>query len=120
MSKTGLGHCVKITAAPKYQQEIKQFYLDVLGCQQEETSYENIDLFRCPNNSLIGVYYTDEALTPEQHLNATWLEIRSSDVVAVKQRILDFGLQEMDFGPSEEFFFQVPGGQVYRLVDFNY
>ena len=43
-------------------------------------------------------------------------ELRAPQPEALKTRILEFGIEEVPFWDKEHFYFQAPGGQVFRLV----
>jgi len=44
-----------------------------------------------------------------------YLEIKSDDVEAMRQKIIDAGVMVMNL-PDPHLYFQAPGGQVFRLV----
>jgi hypothetical protein len=51
-----------------------------------------------------------------QDHEAAWLEIKTSDVQAVKRRLVEFGVKEVEYSDKSRFYFQAPGGQVFRLA----
>jgi len=52
----------------------------------------------------------------EDHLKAAWLEINTRDVQEVKRRLVEFGVKEVEYPDKSRFYFQAPGGQVFRLA----
>ena len=74
-----------------------------------------------PMPTIVGIFYRaeSEVLTSEEHLRATWLELKSSDVAATKARLVALGVREVETPDKARFFFQAPGGQVYRLASFD-
>ena len=59
----------------------------------------------------------DHAALDDSHARkGIWLEIRTDDPEALKQKILAFGVQQVEFWDNEHFYFQAPGGRVFRLV----
>lgn len=67
---------------------------------------------------MVGVFYRDEAdvLSEQDHLKAAWLEIKVSDPEEVKQWLLELGVKQVDYDDKSRFYFQAPGGQVFRLA----
>jgi hypothetical protein len=75
-----------------------------------------MDLIRLGTDFYIGVVYDDSALSAADRLNSIWLELRTENPEELKQRVLAFGINEVEFWDKEHFYFQAPGGQVFRLV----
>ena len=44
-----------------------------------------------------------------------WLEIRTPNLAALRQAVLDAGLSEVHH-PGHEFYFSIPGGQVFAVM----
>jgi hypothetical protein len=42
--------------------------------------------------------------------------LETADPDALKRSILDFGIAEIEYWDKEHFYFQAPGGQVFRLA----
>ncbi len=110
-----LGTHSKMTALPAERSAIRRFYHDVLECEQI-TSSERVDVFALGPRFSLGIIYDDAAPSAAEMLKALWLELDVSDVEALKQRILDFGAAEIDYSDKSHFYFQAPGGQVFRLA----
>jgi hypothetical protein len=111
-----LGENSKLTVNPSERSKIRKFYKDILGCPATKES-ERIDVFKIGNTFYLGVMYDDSALTPEYSLKSIWLELRTENAEGLKRKILDFGIKELEYWDKEHFYFQAPGGQVFRLAD---
>ena len=64
----------------------------------------------------IGFVYNDSALDEPTLLKSIWLELRTARPDELKKKILEFGIKEIEFWDKDHFYFQAPGGQVFRLV----
>lgn len=115
MTNISLGEHSKLTANPAERDRVRKFYTQVLGCPATKNS-EQIDIFRIGSDFSLGVVYDDSALSEADGLKSIWLELRTSEPEALKARILEFGIQEVPFWDKEHFYFQAPGGQVFRLA----
>ncbi len=114
MSQVLLGENSKLSASKNERSRIREFYRDVLGCEIVEK--EVVDIIQLGPTFHIGVRYEEPTLTAEQMMKAMWLELRVERPDAMKKAILDFGIREIDFWDKEHFYFQAPGGQVFRLA----
>lgn len=106
---------------------VRVFYQDILGCTLESHDHHvttniptNLDLFHFPDGVVLGVQYVTQGeavLTPEQHRLACWMEVKTTDVDDVIRKLKAFGVTQItDFWDSEHFYFQAPGGQVFRII----
>jgi hypothetical protein len=111
-----LGENSKLTVNPSERGKIRKFYRDTLGCPATKES-ERIDIFKIGNTFYLGVMYDNSALTHEDALKSIWLELRTEDPEGLKRKILDFGIKELEYWDKEHFYFQAPGGQVFRLTE---
>lgn len=110
-----LGENSKMTVHPAEQDRLERFYREVLGCNVIHKSKE-LDLIQMDHSFFIGVVYDDSALPESELLKSVWLDLRTDRPEALKQKILQFGIKEIEFWDKEHFYFQAPGGQVFRLV----
>jgi hypothetical protein len=115
MTSVSLGENSKLTALPSERDSIRKFYQDVLGCPQTRES-ERTDFFRIGSNFYLGVVYDDSALSVSDRVKSIWLELRTDNPEELKKKILRFGIQEIEYWDKEHFYFQAPGGQVFRLA----
>jgi catechol 2,3-dioxygenase-like lactoylglutathione lyase family enzyme len=115
MTNVSFGRHSKIIALPSEQNRIRMFYRDVLGCKVTKES-EKIDYFRMGNDFFIAVLYEDSVLSQSDLLKSIRLEIRTDNPEELRQKIIEFGVKELDTFDKEHLYFQAPGGQVFRLV----
>jgi hypothetical protein len=115
MTGVSLGENSKMTVLPSKRDKIQRFFGDVLGCQVIKKP--EADIIRLGNSFYIGVVYDDSALSESDALKSIWMEIRTDRPEELKQKTLKFGIKEIKYWDKEHFYFQAPGGQVFRLVD---
>jgi hypothetical protein len=115
---TAIGNHIKTNVHKNLRDRVRTFYLDILQCKSMPAPMADLDLFVFDNDFVLGVFYYDERnlLTEAEHLNSAWLEIKAKDVLEVKGKLLSFGVKEVDYPDKTRFFFQAPGGQVFRLA----
>jgi catechol 2,3-dioxygenase-like lactoylglutathione lyase family enzyme len=109
-----IGENAKMSALPSERDRIRRFYHDILGCEVIEKP--SLDLIRLGSDFFIGVVYSDSALSDQQALESVWLELKADDPEALKQKIVAFGVKQIQHWDKEHFYFQAPGGQAYRIV----
>ena len=117
MTRMSLGENSKLTAHPAERERVRKFHKEVFGWPATRES-ERIDIFRIGTNFL-GVVYDDSALSATDGLKSIWWDILTPEPEVLKVKILGFGIKEIQFWDKEHFYFQAPGGQVFRLVDVN-
>jgi hypothetical protein len=113
-----LGTHAKLHVDRALRAETRHFYGTVLGARELPGPGERAAIYELPGGFVAGVFFLDasEVLTPEQHRKATWLELMSEDPAALRDRVLAAGIVEMETGDRSRFFFQAPGGQVFRVA----
>ena len=115
MKSIALGENSKMVIRPSDRERVQRFYRDLLGCRVTAKS-KAMDLIQLGTDFYIGAMYDDSALSDADRLNSIWLELRAEDPDGLKQKIQGFGCKEVEFWDKEHFYFQAPGGQVFRLV----
>jgi hypothetical protein len=116
---TTIGNHIKTNVHKDLRERVRTFYLEVLQCKPMAAPMADLDLFVFENDFALGVFYVEEAdlLTEAEHLKAAWLEIKAKDTEQVKRRLIAFGVKEVDYPDNTaRFYFQAPGGQVFRLA----
>jgi hypothetical protein len=115
---TSIGNHMKFNVHKHLRERVRSFYVDVLQCTTIPSPAPDLDLFLRADGFVLGVFLCDQAevLSEEDHLKAAWLEIKAKDVQAAKQRLVEFGVKEVDYPDTTRFYFQAPGGQVFRLA----
>lgn len=114
-----IGNHMKTTVHPDLRERVFIFYRDILGGEILPIDKANFDLFRFSNNFILGVTYSTDCLTEKQFLNAMWCEIKTNNVSQLKEKLINFGVKEVEYEDKAHFYFQAPGGQVYRIVEEN-
>lgn len=115
MTTVSFGKNSKMTVLTSERDRIQRFYRDVLGCQVTEKS-KTMDIILLGTNFYIGVAYEDSALSESDLLKSIWLELQTNRPEELKQKILKFGIKEIEYPDKKHFYFQAPGGQVFRLA----
>jgi len=113
-----IGNHMKFNVHKDLRERVRSFYLDVLECTSMTSPAHDLELFRFSDSFVLGVFFCEpgDLLSEQDHLKAAWLEIKTNDVQALKQRLVDFGVKEVDYSDKSRFYFQAPGGQVFRLA----
>jgi len=115
MATVSLGANSKIAASRWERERIQAFYRDVLGCTVD--AKPEADLIWLRPDFYLGVVYEDPVVCESQLLMAIWLELRAERPEELKEKILTFGVTTIDYPKdTDHFYFQAPGGQVFRLV----
>jgi catechol 2,3-dioxygenase-like lactoylglutathione lyase family enzyme len=113
MAKVIFGNHTAVFAARSEQDKIRKFYSDVLGCTVRVNTDE-VDRFQLDGVHFCFVYQS-AALDESEFLKAIYLELKTDNTEEMKQKILAFGAKKLDV-PDPHFYFQAPGGQVFKLV----
>jgi catechol 2,3-dioxygenase-like lactoylglutathione lyase family enzyme len=108
-------HCSVIV--PRQDRErIQKFYGDVLGGHVIKTQEER-DFIRLGDTFYIVLYgQVPDSSEIQRNAHTVWLELKSDDADAMRQKILDSGLVRKLEIPDPHLYFQAPGGQCWRLV----
>ena len=117
MAKFGTN--MKMTVSQDLREQTRAVFEGVLGCQRVSPN-DTIDLFAFEDGASIAVDYVESGatLTPEQHrAMGTWIEIEVDDNDKAKTALgACEGLTSFEF-VTEHAYFQLPGGQVFRLKE---
>ena len=115
---TIIGNHMKFNVHKSLRERVRTFYLDVLQCTTMPSPAPDLDLFLFSDSFVLGVFFCEQAdvLSEEDHLKGAWLEIKTKDVPDVKRRLIEFGVKEVEYSDKSRFYFQAPGGQVFRLA----
>ncbi len=113
-----IGNHIKMNVAQALRARAREFYANVLGCKVLESPRSDLDLYEFADGVVLGLFVVEETetLAAADYLKSTWLEIKVADPATWKTRLQDFGVQEVDFPDPTRFYFQAPGGQVFRLA----
>ena len=115
---TIIGNHMKFNVHKSLRQRVRSFYLNVLQCTTMPSPSPDLDLFLFTDSFVLGVFFCEHAdvLSEQDHLKAAWLEIKAKDVRDLQRRLIEFGVTEVDYPDKTRFYFQAPGGQVFRLA----
>lgn len=116
MAKVIFGNHTAVFAARSEQDRIRKFYCDVLGCKARVKTDE-VDRFELDDFHFCFVYQ-NSALDEVSFLKAIYLELKTDNTEEMKQKILALGVKTVNV-PDQHFYFQAPGGQVFKLVGIN-
>jgi len=96
----------------------RDFYAGLLGCKVLESPQADLDLYEFAEGVVLGLFFVAPWQAPSEAdcLKGTWLEIKVDDPALWKERLQAFGVREVEFPDPTRFFFQAPGGQVFRLA----
>jgi hypothetical protein len=113
MSQIGLNHHLYVANALK--QQTRALYEGVLGARVMSPRPDT-EIFKFANGSAIGVSYVDpsQALTPEQHLKAIWLEFEVKDEKTTIAKLEALEIRPFEYFDKAHKYFQAPGGQAFR------
>lgn len=112
----------KAVARPSDRERLQHFYRDVLRCYvgkgpQHPGGPEDTDLVRFANGFSIVFHYSDAALSEAQVKQSIWLELVTDNPAGLERAIQAFGIEPFDYFDKEHFYFQAPGGQVFRVAE---
>jgi hypothetical protein len=110
-----------IFVRPGVKEKLIWCFSTVLGCGAPVSLNapglsEPILAWKFPGGGALSVEFTEDALDEQQARRGAWLEIWSSDPAALQKTILDAGLAQVHYGPTNTFYFAAPGGQVLGVV----
>ena len=121
-----IGNHMKMTVVSALRTRTREFYGTLLGLKSIPSPAENLDLYEFAGGFVLGVFFSDdpgELLSERDYLKATWLELKVDNLAEWKARLQSFGVAEIEYDdpsrfaePYPRFFFQAPGGQVFRLA----
>ncbi len=113
-----IGNHLKLNVAHHLRARTRDFYAGLLQCRPLSSPRDDLDLYEFEGGFVLGLFFVDaaETLSGADCLKATWLELKVADPAAWKARLLAFGVREVEFPDPTRFFFQAPGGQVFRLA----
>jgi hypothetical protein len=109
---------MKMNVLASLRGRTREFCGRVLACKAMESPLPDLDLYEFDGGFVLGLFFEDESgvLSEADCLKATWLEIKTADPVAFRARLEAFGVKQVDYPDPSRFYFQAPGGQVFRLA----
>jgi hypothetical protein len=118
MAKVIFGNHAAVVVPRQERDNVRRFYCDVLGFRTTREGDDKDDLQLGEGDYFhLSILYGD--VPDESELlrsgRSIYLELRSDDVDAMRQKIIDTGVTLIET-PDPHLYFQAPGGQVFRLV----
>jgi catechol 2,3-dioxygenase-like lactoylglutathione lyase family enzyme len=118
MAKVIFGNHAAVVVPRQDRDKVRRFYCDVLGFRTTRQGDSKDDLQLGAGDYFhLSILYGD--VPDESELlrsgRSIYLELKSDDVDAMRQKILDTGVITIEM-PDPHLYFQAPGGQVFRLV----
>lgn len=110
---------VRSVAPQSVRADLKSMMTEVFDCAFV-SPVEGLDAYTFEDGGSLGFYFVadGEALSPKQHRDVgTWIEIGVADVEGTRDTLVAAGLSQLDYQDREHHYFQLPGGQVFRLRD---
>ncbi|MDQ6932880.1 MAG: hypothetical protein M3160_06860 [Candidatus Eremiobacteraeota bacterium] len=126
----GLGARAHLFVRPTDREQFITLFRHTLACNVVERDFgmaHPILVVIFGDGSRMSVEFTDDApgqrpgVLDDAHASrGAWLELRTSDVLAVQQKLREAGVPSFSHPGSAHVYFSVPGGQVFRVVDLAY
>lgn len=113
-----VGNHLKMNVPHELRERTREFYAGLLKCKPMASPSPELDLYEFDGGFVLGLFFGPAAasLSEDEHLRATWMELKVDDPAAWKTKLLAFGVRPVEFPDLTRFFFQAPGGQVFRLA----
>ena len=115
--KISIGNHLKMHVHKDLKPKVIEFYETILGCKRLTSSSPAGEVFIFEGNFFLGIAFLEKAniLSEQDLLKAAWMELKTEDPEKLKERLQKFGVKEVDYHDKDHFYFQAPGGQVFRL-----
>jgi hypothetical protein len=112
-----------IIVSPRFKEALIKCFSQVLALGEplwlKVKGQEPMAAFAFPGGGSVSIEFGDHALDEATVRRGAWLEIRSDNPPALKQRILEAGLPKVTHPATNTFYFAAPGGQVFGVVSIN-
>ncbi len=113
-----IGNHLKMTLPQHARTRAREFYGTVLGCTAIPSPRADLDLYEFAEGFVLGLFFgaDADALSEADYAKATWMELKVDQPEELKARLLAFGVREVEYPDKTRFYFQAPGGQVFRVA----
>jgi hypothetical protein len=101
-------------ARPAVKEALTNFFTNFLEAEVIPIPGTSMLAFRFHDNSSYSVEFTEDALNDQQALRGAWLEVKTDDPEALKKKVIEAGLLQVEY-LTDRFYFQAPGGQVWGI-----
>ena len=116
MTHAKFGQNLRITVDTNHRPLVRRLFGEVFGCKLD-TPRDDLDRFIFEDGFSLGAFFVDaeEALRPEDHRRAPWLEIAVDDVDKTVRLLGDLGIRAFEYMDKTHHYFDPPSGPVFRL-----
>jgi hypothetical protein len=116
-----LSNRVHLFAHPAVKDKLNDFFTNLLGCKSLISPdapglSTPVLAYKFSNGASLSVEFTEEALDDKQARGGAWFELKTDDPADLKKKVLEAGLPRVEYAGNDFFYFQAPGGQVFRIV----
>ena len=121
---TDLSNRVHLFAHPSHRDELDRLFTEILGlppaASLDPPGYdEPVLVYRFTDGASLSVEFTPPSPHESRVSRGAWLELVVDGAVEMKKRVLEAGLPSVPFDGNDHFYFEAPGGQVFRIIDRN-
>jgi hypothetical protein len=109
---------VRLFASLEQRSHLLAFFAEVFEMHPVDED-DPVLVWRFHNGAAISFEFVDDALGPALARRGAWLEVVTDDPSRVEQRLRTAGRPLFHLGQPTETHFELPGGQVVRLSDWN-
>jgi hypothetical protein len=117
MTTAKFGRNLRITVDTKHRTLFRRLFGEIFGCKID-TPRDDLDRFIFEDGFSLGAFFVsaDEALRPEDHKRAPWLEIAVDDVEKAVRDLGSLGIHSFEYVDKSHPYFDPPSGPVFRLA----
>ena len=105
-------------ARPAVKESLTEFFAQILEAEVIPLPGTSMLAFRFADGSSYSVEFTEDALDEQQARRGAWLELQTDNPEALKKKVLEAGLPQVEY-VTGRFYFQAPGGQIWGIVPFR-
>ena len=115
-----LNQRVHLYARPSVRTELAHVLTDVLGLRRAPvvaapTEEATLLAFLLDGGGSLSVEFREDALSDDYAERGAWLELVSDEPLELQERVLRAGMRRIHHPQTGHFYFQAPGGQVFRI-----
>ncbi len=104
---------VHIFARPESREDLVDYFTNILECTVLPAP---LLVFAFPGGGSFSVEFTEDSLDVGQARRGAWFELRTDDPDGLKKKVEQAGLPRVEYAGNNFYYFQAPGGQVWRIV----
>ena len=117
MTTAKFGRNLRITVDAKDRPLLRRLFGEIFNCKID-TPRDDLDRFIFEDGFSLGAFFVaaDEALRPEDHKRAPWLEILVEDIDKAVRDLSALGVHSFEYVDKTHHYFDPPSGPVFRLA----